>query len=77
MSKIAQNHVQSMVLTGLSTIVGVLFLTVAGKVVDKIGQAVIADAQASVAAEVLVAQTTKDLVLVSMASSIISKCILR
>ena len=65
MSKIAQNHVQSMVLTGLSTIVGVLFLTVAGKVVDKIGQAIIADAQASVAAEVLVAQTTKDLVPVS------------
>ena len=37
MSRIAQNHIQSLVLTGLSTVVGVLFLTVAGKVIDKVG----------------------------------------
>ena len=48
MSSPATTPMQSLVLTGLSTIVGVLFLTVAGKVTDKIGQAVMSDATASV-----------------------------
>lgn len=71
MSRIAQNHIQSLVLTGLSTVVGVLFLTVAGKVIDKAGDAIIADAQASVATEVLAAQTTKQLIPVRPEKSLI------
>ena len=39
MSSPATTPMQSFVLTGLSTVVGVLFLTVAGKITDKIGQA--------------------------------------
>mgnify|MGYP001375387145 CR=1 FL=1 len=51
MSSIDTTPMQSLVLTGLSTIVGVLFLTVAGKVTDKIGQVVLSDATASVVSE--------------------------
>jgi len=51
MSSPATTPMQSLVLTGLSTVVGVLFLTVAGKVTDKIGQAVLSDATASVVSE--------------------------
>ena len=52
MSSPATTPVQSFVLTGLSTVVGVLFLTVAGKITDKIGQALMSDATASVVSEV-------------------------
>ena len=52
MSSPATTPIQSFVLTGLSTVVGVLFLTVAGKITDKIGQAVMSDATASVVSEV-------------------------
>ena len=52
MSSPATTPIQSLALTGLSTIVGVLFLTVAGKVTDKIGQVVLSDATASVVSEI-------------------------
>ncbi len=45
---------QSILLTGLSTVVGVMFLTVAGKVVDKIGHALVADATASITSDISV-----------------------
>lgn len=48
MSQPAPTPMQSLVLTGLSTVVGVLFLTVAGKITDKIGHALVSDATASV-----------------------------
>ncbi len=48
MSSPATTPMQSLLLTGLSTVVGVLFLTVAGKVVDKVSQALVADAIADV-----------------------------
>ena len=51
MSSPATTPMQSFVLTGLSTLVGVLFLTVAGKLTDKIGQAVLSEATASVVTE--------------------------
>ena len=65
MSSPATTPMQSLVLTGLSTVVGVLFLTVAGKVTDKIGQAVLSDATASVVSE---AAVSKD----SLSSSVIA-----
>ena len=51
MSSPATTPVQSFVLTGLSTVVGVLFLTVAGKITDKVGQSLMSDATASVVSE--------------------------
>ena len=50
MSKSQQlERTQALILTGMSTVVGLLFLAVAGKVVDRIGHTFIADATASVA----------------------------
>ena len=59
MSSPATTPIQSFVLTGLSTVVGVLFLTVAGKITDKVGQSLMSDATASVVSE---ASTSVDLV---------------
>ncbi len=58
MSSPATTPMQSLVLTGLSTVVGVLFLTVAGKVVDKVSQALVTDAVADVIMVPQVAQGT-------------------
>ena len=43
--------VQSMILTGLSTVVGLLFLTVAGKIVENVTNVLVADAVASADSE--------------------------
>lgn len=43
---------QSILLTGLSTVVGVMFLTVTGKVVDKVGHALLSEATASVTSDI-------------------------
>lgn len=51
MSLPSTTPMQSLILTGLSTVVGVLFLTVAGKVVDKVGQMMISEVGASVASD--------------------------
>ena len=51
MSSPATTPMQSFVLTGLSTVVGILFLTVAGKITDKVGQSLMSDATASVVSE--------------------------
>lgn len=48
MSSPATTPMQSLALTGLSTIVGILFLTVVGKVTDKVSNALLSDATASV-----------------------------
>lgn len=48
MSSPVTTPMQSFVLTGLSTVVGVLFLTVAGKITDKVGQSLMPDASASI-----------------------------
>ena len=57
MSSPAPTPMQSLVLTGLSTVVGVLFLTVAGKITDKIGHALVSDATAATATETEVAES--------------------
>lgn len=64
MSLSATTPMQSVLLTGLSTVVGVLFLTVAGKVVDKVGQTMVSEASASIASDV---STSTDALLLTSA----------
>ena len=68
MSLSATTPMQSVILTGLSTVVGVLFLTVAGKVVDKVGQTMVSEASASIASDV--STSTDALLLASAAHAI-------
>ena len=68
MSLPSTTPMQSLILTGLSTVVGVLFLTVAGKVVDKVGQTMVSEAGASVASEM---SASTDALLLTSATQVI------
>jgi len=70
MSLSATTPMQSLILTGLSTVVGVLFLTVAGKVVDKVGQTLVSEASASIASDV---STSTDALLLTSVEHVIER----